>query len=162
MLQLNLPTYQFRIKQEQNSYIIWDSIRNKYVKLTPEEWVRQHFLQYFMQEKQFPKGLLSVEQQLNINGMKKRCDAVFYNRQKKPEIILEFKAPTVEITQAVFDQVAVYNSKLSVRYFVVSNGISHYFCRVNTDSSQYEFFSEIPDYNQLFPKYLLNFVESLP
>lgn len=150
MRQLNLPAYQFRVKQEEKSYFIWDSIRNKYVKLTPEEQVRQHFLEFFIKEKHFPKALLSVEQQLSINGMKKRCDAIFYNRKGDPEIILEFKAPTVEITQAVFDQVAVYNSKLKVEYFILSNGMLHYFCKVNVENAQYEFFSEIPTFEELF------------
>lgn len=146
MLQLNLPAYQFRIKQDGKNYFILDSVRNKYVKLTPEEWVRQHFLEFFTLEKHFPKALLAVEQQLNVNGMKKRCDAVFYNREGNAEIILEFKAPSVEITQSVFDQVAVYNSKLNVNYFIVSNGMSHYFCKVNLESAQYEFFKEIPTF----------------
>lgn len=150
MRQLNLPAYQFRVKQEENTYFIWDSIRNKYVKLTPEERVRQHFLEFFIQDKHFPKALLSVEEQLSINGMKKRCDAIFYNREGNPEIILEFKAPTVEITQAVFDQVAVYNSKLKVKYFIVSNGMFHYFCKVNVENAQYEFFNEIPTFEKLF------------
>ena len=150
MLQLNLPAYQFRIKQEEKNFSIWDSVRNKYVKLTPEEWVRQNFLEFFVQEKHFPKALLAVEQQLILNGMKKRCDAVFYNRQRKPEIILEFKTPSVEITQAVFDQVAVYNSKLKVKYFILSNGMVHYFCKVDTENAQYEIFKEIPTFESDF------------
>ncbi len=150
MLQLNLPSYQFRIKQEENLFYIWDNIRKKYIKLTPEEWVRQHFLEFLIQEKHYPKALLAVEQQLNVNGMKKRCDAVFYNRQGNPEIILEFKAPSVEITQAVFDQVAVYNSKMNVEYFIISNGMAHFFCKVNTESAQYDFFNKIPTFEKLF------------
>lgn len=150
MLQLNLPSYQFRIKQDEKGYFIWDSIRNKYVKLTPEEWVRQHFLEFFIQDRHFPKALLSVEQQLSVNGMKKRCDAVFYNRDGKPQIILEFKAPNIEINQKVFDQVAVYNSKMNVEYFIVSNGMTHFFCKVNAENAQYEFFKEIPQFEELF------------
>lgn len=150
MLQLNLPEYQFRLKQDEKGYLIWDALRSKYVKLTPEEWVRQHFLEFFIREKHFPKALIAVEQQLNVNGMKKRCDAVFYNRLKKPAIILEFKAPSITITQSVFDQVAVYNSKMNVEYFIVSNGLTHYFCKVHPENVQYEFFSEIPAFEELF------------
>ena len=147
MFQLNLPSYQFRVKQDEKSYLILDSFRKKYVKLTPEEWIRQHFLEFFVQEKGFPRALMAVEKQLKINGMNKRCDAIFHDIQGAPSIILEFKAPNVELTQAVFDQVAVYNAKLKVNYFIVSNGIVHYFCRVNTENAQYEFFSDIPSFS---------------
>lgn len=149
MLQLNLPVYQFKIKKNEKYLTIFDSFRNKYVKLTPEEWVRQHFLQYFIDKLSYPKALIAVEQQLDVNGMKKRCDSVFYNQKKEPKIILEFKAPTIEITQAVFDQVAVYNSKLKVDYFIVSNGIKHYFCKVNVENAGYEISSYIPSFKEL-------------
>lgn len=150
MLQLNLPASQFRIKQVENAYFIFDRFRKKYVKLTPEEWVRQHFLVYLIEHKGFPEALLAVEQQLDVNEMKKRCDAVFYDLQAKPQIIIELKAPNIPISQAVFDQVAVYNSKLNVEYFMVSNGLEHYCCRVNTETATYEFFEEIPRYEEIF------------
>ena len=150
MLQLNLPASQFRIKQVENVYFIFDKFRKKYVKLTPEEWVRQHFLVYLIEQKGFPEALLAVEQQLNVNNMKKRCDAVFYDLQAKPQIIIELKAPNIPISQAVFDQVAVYNSKLNVEYFMVSNGLEHCCCRVNIETASYEFFKEIPAYEEMF------------
>ncbi|VBB43448.1 conserved hypothetical protein [uncultured Paludibacter sp.] len=150
MFQLNLPAYQFRIKQDKKSNLILDTFRKRYVKLTPEEWVRQNFLEFLAQEKGFSKALMAVETQLTVNTMKKRCDAVFYDIQGNPSIILEFKAPNVEITQSVFDQVAVYNSKLNVKYFIVSNGMVHYFCRVNTENAQYEFFNGIPSYEEFY------------
>lgn len=149
MLQLNLPTYQFRIKETEKKYFILDIFRKRYVKLTPEEWVRQHFLRYLTEEKGFPAALMAVEKQLNINGMNKRCDAVLFNLQANPMLIIEFKAPNVPVNQAVFDQMAVYNAKLKVQYFMVSNGLEHYCCRVNADTASYEFWDGIPDYDQI-------------
>lgn len=149
MLQLNLPASQFSIKQTEKGYFIFDKFRKKYVKLTPEEWVRQHFLMYLTEHKGYPEALIAVEQEVSLNKMKKRCDAVLYDLQIKPQLIIELKAPNIPITQAVFDQVAVYNSKLKVEYFMISNGMEHYCCRVNTATESYEFFEEIPDYQEI-------------
>ena len=146
MLQLNLPEYKFRIKKQNEKLFIFDSQRKRYVSLTPEEWVRQHFIRFLIEEKGFPAAYLAVEKQLEMNGMKKRCDAILYNELALPILIIELKAPNVSITQATFDQVAVYNAKLKVDFFMLSNGIEHYCCRVNTQSAKYEFFPEIPNY----------------
>lgn len=146
MLQLNLPEYKFRIKKQIEKLFIFDSQRKRYVSLTPEEWVRQHFIRFLIEEKGFPAAYLAVEKQLVMNGMKKRCDAILYNEHALPILIIELKAPNVTISQATFDQVAVYNAKLKVDYFMISNGIEHYCCRVNTESAKYEFFPEIPNY----------------
>lgn len=146
MLQLNLPSSQFTVKQTEKGYFIFDRFRKRYVKLTPEEWVRQHFLLYLIEYKGYPAGLMAVEQQLNLHGMKKRCDAVFYDLQANPFLIIELKAPNIPVTQAVFDQVAVYNSKLKVNYFMISNGMEHFCCKVNTGNASYDFFEGIPDY----------------
>lgn len=147
MLQLNLPTYQFRIKQSEKNYFILDKFRKRYVRLTPEEWVRQNFLLFLTEEKGFPAALMAVEKQLFIHDMKKRCDAVLYDLNAKPQIIIELKAPHIPINQAVFDQLAVYNAKLHVQYFMVSNGMEHYCCRVNSENAAYEFFEGIPHYS---------------
>ena len=149
MWQLNLPEYQFRIKQTENSYFILDSFRKRFVKLTPEEWVRQNFLRFLTENKLYPSGLIAVEKQLTINGMKKRCDAILYDIQAKPLMIIEFKAPNVSVNQQVFDQVAVYNAKLKVNYFLISNGMEHFCCKVNTENASYSFFEGIPDYSIL-------------
>jgi len=146
MLQLNLPPYNFRIKKENEKFFIFDAQRKRYVSLTPEEWVRQHFIRFLVEEKKYPAAYLAIEKQLTMNGMKKRCDAILYNELAQPVMIIEFKAPNVPITQQTFDQVAVYNTKLKVDYFMISNGLEHYCCRVNTENSNYEFFSEIPTY----------------
>lgn len=147
MLQLNLPKYNFRIKKQDEKLLIFDSQRKRYVALSPEEWVRQHFIRFLIEEKEYPAAYLAVEKQLNMNGMKKRCDAILYNNNAKPIMIIELKAPNVPISQATFDQVAVYNAKLKVNLLMISNGIEHYCCRVNTETARYEFFSGIPNYN---------------
>jgi len=146
MLQLNLPEYNFRIKKQDDKLFIFDTQRKRYVSLTPEEWVRQHFIHFLIEVKGYPAAYLAIEKQLRMNGMKKRCDAILYNENSLPVLIIELKAPTVPITQSTFDQVAVYNAKLKVDYFMISNGIEHYCCKVDTDNSRYEFFSEVPDY----------------
>ncbi|MEI6753198.1 MAG: type I restriction enzyme HsdR N-terminal domain-containing protein [Paludibacter sp.] len=150
MWQLNLPEYNFRIKKQKEKHLIFDSQRRRFVSLTPEEWVRQHFIRFMIQSKGYPAALLAVEKQLKLNGLIKRCDAILYNLEAKPVMIIEFKAPNVAINQETFDQVAVYNAKLRVDLFIISNGIEHYCCKVNAETAQYEFFSEIPDFNSLF------------
>jgi type I site-specific restriction endonuclease len=152
MLQLNLPQYSFRIKKQNDKLVIFDSQRKRYVALTPEEWVRQNFIRFLIEEKGYPAAYLAIEKQLNMNGMKKRCDAILYNEHAQPFLIIELKAPNVAISQATFDQVAVYNAKLKVDFFIISNGIEHFCCKVNLETARYEFFPEIPDFNQIVTK----------
>lgn len=149
MSQLNLPKYNFRIKKQNEKLYIFDTQRKRYVTLTPEEWVRQRFIRFLIEQKGYPAALLAVEKQLEMNGMKKRCDAILYNNDAKPILIIEFKAPNIAITQNTFDQVAVYNAKLKVEFFIISNGIEHFCCKVNTETARYEFFPEIPDFSQI-------------
>ena len=149
MLQLNLPQYSFRIKKQNEKLVIFDSQRKRYVALTPEEWVRQNFIRFLIEEKGYPAAYLAIEKQLNINGMKKRCDAILYNEHAQPFLIIELKAPNVAISQTTFDQVAVYNAKLKVDFFIISNGIEHFCCKVNPETARYEFFAEIPDFHQI-------------
>jgi len=152
MLQLNLPQYSFRIKKLNEKLVIFDSQRKRYVALTPEEWVRQNFIRFLIEEKGYPAAYLAIEKQLNMNGMKKRCDAILYNEHAQPFLIIELKAPNVAISQATFDQVAVYNAKLKVDFFIISNGIEHFCCKVNLETARYEFFPKIPDFNQIVTK----------
>lgn len=149
MWQLNLPSYQFNIKKEADKLFIFDTQRRRFVSLTPEEWVRQNFIRYMIEEKHFPAALIAIETQIIVNSMKKRCDGIVYDRQMQPHIILEFKAPTVEITEETFNQVAVYNYKLQVDMFILSNGLQHFFCKRNTDGAGYIINTEIPDYRDL-------------
>ncbi len=149
MLQLNLPVNNFSIKKINEKNYIFDVNRKKFVVLTPEEWVRQHFIRYLTDEKAYPSSLIAIEKQLVMNGMKKRCDAVVYNYNAEPVMIIEFKAPNIKITQKTFDQAAVYNSKLKVGLFMISNGLEHYCCKIDIEKSKYNFFSEIPSFYQI-------------
>lgn len=149
MLQLNLPLYSFRIKIQNNKQYIFDNQRKKFVVLTPEEWVRQNFIRYIIEEKYYPAAYIAIEKQIELNGMRKRCDAVVYNPNLEPILIIEFKAPKITLTQETFDQAAVYNSKLNVNYLIISNGLNHYSCKVDTKNSRYDFLEQIPNYQSI-------------
>ena len=149
MYELNLPKYGIKIANENGHQTIFDVLRRKYVALTPEEWVRQHFVHYLIEHKGYPQALMANEIQLAIGNKKLRCDSVLYDRSLKPRMIIEYKAPTVNITQKVFDQITVYNMLLHVDYLVVSNGIKHYCCQMDYDNQKYLFLEDIPDYQEI-------------
>ena len=149
MYELNLPKYGIKIANENGHLTIFDVLRRKYVALTPEEWVRQHFVHYLIGHKGYPQTLMANEIQLAIGNKKLRCDSVLYDRSLKPRMIIEYKAPTVNITQKVFDQITVYNMLLHVDYLVVSNGIKHYCCQMDYDNQKYLFLKDIPDYQEI-------------
>ena len=149
MYELNLPKYGIKIANENGHLTIFDVLRRKYVALTPEEWVRQHFVHYLIGHKGYPQTLMANEIQLAIGNKKLRCDSVLYDRSLKPRMIIEYKAPTVNITQKVFDQITVYNMLLHVDYLVVSNGIKHYCCQMDYDNEKYLFVEDIPDYQEI-------------
>ena len=149
MLALNLPSFDVKIQQRDGKNLIFDSLRKKFVALTPEEWVRQHFVHYLTEVKGYPKGLLANEIQLELNGTRKRCDTVLYNKELRARMIVEYKAPHVPITQAVFDQITRYNMVLRVEYLIVSNGIHHYCCRIDYSTMKYTFLPDIPAYGEL-------------
>ena len=128
---------------------VFDSIRKKYVALTPEEYVRQQMILYLTSEKGYPAGLLKVETVLILNGMTKRTDIMVYSRNSKPVMIVECKAESVQLTQAVFDQLACYNLRFKVPYLIATNGIQHYCCMLNSEQSTYAFIREIPYYKSL-------------
>ena len=149
MYELNLPKYGIKIKNDKGHQSIFDVLRRKYVALTPEEWVRQHFVHFLIEHKGYPKALMANEIQLAIGNKKLRCDSVLYDRTLKPRMIIEYKAPTVNITQKVFDQITIYNMLLHVDYLVVSNGIKHYCCQMDYDNQKYLFLEDIPDYQEI-------------
>lgn len=143
---LNLPTYKFKIKSTKNKYVIFDIVRKKYVSLTPEEWVRQHLIHYLIEEKKYPISLIAIEKQLIINNLTKRTDILVYNTGGLPEIIVECKAPSVKITQHAFDQISRYNLKLNATYLMVSNGLEHFNCQMDTENETYVFLKSLPSY----------------
>jgi type I site-specific restriction endonuclease len=146
---MELNAFEHQIKHTENGMTIFDPVRCKYVALTPEEWVRQNFLQYLMQIKKVPKSLIRVEMPLTLNGMTKRSDIVVHDKQGNPLLAVECKASSVKITQTVFDQLARYNLQLHVPYLVVTNGISHFFCRLSTTEHKYLFLENLPEYDEL-------------
>lgn len=149
MLSLNLPVFETKIAQREGRTFIFDSIRSKYVALTPEEWVRQHFVNFLLTHKGYPRSLMGNEVLVELNGMKKRCDTAVYNRELAPLLIVEYKAPDVPITQSVFDQICRYNSVLRVQFLIVSNGLSHYCCKIDYTTNRYSFLADIPSYVDL-------------
>ncbi len=143
---LNLPSYQFKLKKEGEVIKIFDAIRKKYVVLTPEEWVRQNFLQYLIQEKKFPSSLISVEAGLKYNQLQKRADVLVYDKSGSPFLMVECKASSVKITQDTFDQIARYNLIFKVKYLVVTNGLNHFCCLMDYTDNSYQYLEVIPAY----------------
>ncbi|MCX6278587.1 MAG: type I restriction enzyme HsdR N-terminal domain-containing protein [Bacteroidetes bacterium] len=150
MEKLNLPDITTRTRLGQNGkQEIFDEIRKKFVRLTDEEWVRQHFLHFMIFHLGFPASLIVVEATLTYNKMKKRFDILAYNNSGNPVMVVECKAPIIALTQAVFDQVAMYNMTLKVDYIVVTNGLSHFVCRINHESGGYAFLQKLPEFTDL-------------
>ena len=149
MLLLNLPSFAVKIVIREGKKLIFDPIRKKYVALTPEEWVRQHFVHWLVTEKGYPVSLMANEVQIQLNTTRKRCDTVVYDTSLRARMIVEYKSPDVEITQQVFNQITRYNMVLKVEYLVVSNGLCHYCCQVDYEHGSYRFLPVIPEYNTL-------------
>lgn len=147
MHKLNFPSYNYRFKNNENKTHIFDVIRKKFVVLQPEEWVRQHCLNYLINEKNYPISLLNVEKQLKINRLIKRYDVVIYNNDGSIFCLVECKAPSVKITQKTFDQIAQYNRTLNASYLMVTNGLNHYYCSMNQMSKGYNFIKSLPKYS---------------
>lgn len=148
-MEINLPPYETKFREQGGKRQIFDVLRRKYVALTPEEWVRQHVVHYLLDYKGYPKGLLANEVELVIGEKKLRCDTLLYNRALQPQMIIEYKSPEIDLTQRVFDQITAYNFLLHVDYLIVSNGRQHYCCRMDYEQQSYQFLKEIPRYEDL-------------
>ena len=150
MIELNLPTYPYRLRRNPDGNIaIWDSVRRRYVVLTPEEWVRQHFVAFLIDHKGYPAGLMANEVALSLNGTSRRSDSVVYDHSAKPLVIIEYKAPSVKISQKTFDQIIRYNMVFQAPYLIVSNGLNHYCCHIDFENRSYKFLPDIPSYQEL-------------
>ena len=149
MQKLNLPEYDFIYKTIDSEIHIFDIIRKKNVMLTPEEWVRQNFLMFLINAKQFPKSLIAVEKSIKYNTLTKRFDILIHDNYGKPLIIVECKAPHIDITQDVFDQIARYNMVLKVEHLIVTNGLKHFYCQINYENNSCIFIPEIPNYKDI-------------
>ena len=149
MQQLNFPHFDFRLRNTGGRQEIFDPVRRKFVVLTPEEWVRQHLILYLNLIKGYPLHAIGVEKQLLLNKQPKRFDLVVFKKNANPFILIECKAPAVEITQKAFDQAARYNMLLLAEYFLISNGLEHYPCRIDYLNKQYVFIEDIPMYENI-------------
>ncbi|WP_299781422.1 type I restriction enzyme HsdR N-terminal domain-containing protein [uncultured Formosa sp.] len=147
MQELNFPKFSFRFKNSENKISIFDDIRKKFVILQPEEWVRQHCVHYLIAVKGYPKSLINVEKELIVNKLRKRYDIVIFNPNGSIHVIVECKAPKINITQTTFDQIARYNLTLNASYLMVTNGLNHYYCQMDFEAEQYNFLQDIPNYN---------------
>ena len=146
---MNLPPFEARLAERQGRRFIFDILRRRYVALTPEEWVRQHFVHYLLEHKGYPAALMVNEVQVKLNATRKRCDTVLYRRDLSARVIVEYKAPEVEITQAVFNQIMRYNMVLRADYLMVSNGIRHFCCRMDYANNSSIFLPDIPHFTAL-------------
>lgn len=149
MFRLNLPAYQIKLSGTKEHPTIFDVLRRRYVALTPEEWVRQHFIHFLIEHKNYPASLLANEVQLKMADKSMRADSVLYNQHLQPRMIIEYKAPTIQISQKVFDQIMSYNILLHVDYLVVSNGLQTYCCKIDDEHEKYLFLEDIPDYQNI-------------
>ena len=149
MQKLNFSKYNFRFKSNENKTFIFDIIRKKFVVLTPEEWVRQHTLHFLITEKKYPVSYINVEKQLLLNDSVKRYDIVIFKNDGDVEIIIECKAQSIYINQVTFDQIARYNLALNSNLLMVTNGLTHYFCKMDIKNKRYLFLRDLPKYNQL-------------
>jgi len=146
MQKLNFYSYSFRFKNSENKVSIFDEIRKKFIILTPEEWVRQHVVQFLLEEKKYPISHINVEKVLKVNGLRKRYDIVVYNTDGSIYILIECKAPAIKIAQATFDQIARYNMTMNAQFLMVTNGLNHYFCKMDFENEKYQFLAELPNY----------------
>ena len=141
---LNFPKFEFSTKIKENKSYIFDPIRKKWLVLTSEEWVRQHCIQYFIKTKNVPLGLIQVEKKLSVNLNPKRYDIVVYNRNKTIAVLVECKAPSIQLNQKTFDQIALYNSVLKSEYLMLTNGLNHFFCQMDYKKGKYVFLPDLP------------------
>lgn len=145
---LNLPSYPFKIKSSEKKELIFDIVRKKYVVLTPEEWVRQHFIWFLIEEKKYPISLMTIEKKLLINHLTKRFDILIFDKNGNPFLLVECKAPTIKISQETFDQIARYNLSLDVKYLIITNGVEHFVCELDHKNKKYIFLKTIPNYQR--------------
>jgi len=149
MKPLNLPPIDTPLRQNEGRRPeIWDPVRKKFVRLTPEEWVRQHFLHFLVRDRHYPLSLIGIEVPMKYNGLPGRSDLVAYTNQGKPLVVVECKSFNVELSQEVIDQAARYNTAFTGRYLVITNGMVHYICELDPGTRTWTFLSDIPDYQK--------------
>lgn len=146
MQKLNFPAYTFRLKNSENKVAIFDEIRKKFIILTPEEWIRQHVIQFLLQDKNYPKSYINVEKLIKVNDLSKRYDIIVYQSNGEIYLLIECKSSDIKIDQTTFDQIARYNLTLKAKYLMVTNGLNHYFCQMDFEKEKYIFLKELPNF----------------
>ena len=143
MIKLNFPDFKFNLKNKDNKPHIFDILRKKLILLTPEEWVRQHVINFLISYN-IPKNHIAVEKKIIINKMTKRFDLVVYDRNGNVLLLVECKAPNVKINQKVFDQTSIYNKYLKSKYLMITNGLNHFYFKVDSKAKTYNFVKNFP------------------
>ena len=146
MEKLNFPAFNLLVKSKENKSFIFDSVRKKWLILSPEEWVRQHCIHYLIDYKSYPLGLIQVEKKLKVNNLERRYDIIVFNRDGTINLLVECKRPNISITQKAFDQITQYNLSLSSDYLMITNGLNHYYCQMDLEQKKYIFLKDIPSF----------------
>jgi hypothetical protein len=146
MLKLSFPNYEFRLKKIDEKRFIFDEIRKKYIELTAEEWVRQNCIKYLVNEKKYKSQLIAVEKKIILNNLTKRFDIIAYDNNGDPNLLVECKAPNIAIKQQTFDQILSYNRVINSKYLMITNGIIHYYCKIDNIDNKINFLKDIPNY----------------
>ena len=149
MLALNLPKTELKVISKDGKQQVFDVLRRRFVVLTPEEWVRQQFVHFLIRHKGYPAECIGNEVSITLGATKKRCDTVIYGSHAEPLMVIEYKSPSVEITQKVFEQICRYNIKMKVEWLVVSNGLQHYCTRIDYENGTYQFVEDIPAFTSI-------------
>jgi hypothetical protein len=146
MYKLNLPDFDYKLKKAEGKVWIFDVIRKKFIVLTPEEWVRQHFINFLINEKKYPRSLIRVEGGLTYNQLQKRSDIVIFDREGNPWMIVECKAPTLRLSALTLSQAAAYNNTLKAKYLTISNGMEYYCALIDWAASKTEVLPDLPEF----------------
>lgn len=146
---LNLPKTSLQLTKSEGKVFVWDIFRKKRLQLTPEEWVRQHFLHFLVNEKNVPLGLIASEYNIEVNKLKRRCDGVIFSRSSNPIAIIECKAPEIKLSENTFYQIAQYNFKLQVDWLILTNGLETIVAKTNSKTNKLDYFEEVPDFEEM-------------
>lgn len=146
MLKLSFPNYEFRLKKIDEKRFIFDEIRKKYIELTAEEWVRQNCIKFLINKKNYKSQLIAVEKKIILNNLTKRFDIIAYDNNGEPNLLVECKAPNIAIRQETFDQILTYNRVINSKYLMITNGIIHYYCKIDNIDNKINFLKDIPNY----------------
>lgn len=141
---LNLPTCQLKLSRKNGVVYVFDDLRKKDIVMTPEEWVRQHWIHYLHSEKKYPKSLMKTEGGMKLHMLSKRTDLLVYDQNGEKKLLAEFKAPTVKISEKTFEQIANYNIVHKIPLLLVSNGIEHYYCTIDFERQTWAFIPDLP------------------